>query len=432
MSSTTSCGCGCGGTDPRCGGTLPDRPDCAVNYHFGLLLGVEDFRAEQGFHLGQHRRHQRLLHGWGVVHGMGVRFLPEKQEIRVAPGFAVDAKGRDLAIETAQCLGLPAWWEQNKGTDAFADLPDANDATFDADVLLCYRTCLSRPVPAIADPCAEGGGEIAYARICETVGLTLVRRPAGSGEGTATPRAYRLLRRLAGLAAAEPNDANDEWLDAQLAALGALSGEQRRDRAAALLRAVAARAAAATADPLDPPAWLPPPDVDGVEDRADCLVIARLTGLRMRLTEGGWQAGVQALSIDGRATLLPTQLLQSLRPLATAPAGPVLLSATLGAQDVTLRFDRAVAPASATPAAFAVTEFDAAAGWKGFTLDPPALTDSDRTVTIGLDRPPTGLRVRVTAFGRGATPLLGADLVPAGAASPDADGTDQSLTLPRS
>ncbi|MGG5820900.1 hypothetical protein [Falsiroseomonas sp. HW251] len=430
MSSATDCGCGCGGADPRCGGTLPDQPDCAVNYHFGLLLGVEDFRAEQGFHLGHHRRHQRLLHGWGVVHGMGVGFDAEKQEIRVEPGFAVDARGRDLSIEVAQCLGLPAWWMQNRDTDAFADIPDKDSATFDADVLLSAATCLSRPVPAIADPCAEGGGEIAFARICETAKLTLVRRPAGTPDAVPGAPSYRLLRRLAGLVPPDANDADEAWLAAGIAALGALSGAERAAAEAALWRAVAARAAAATADPVAPPVWLPPPDIDGVEDRTDCMVLARLTGVSLRLTDAGWQTDVASVSIDGRATLLPTQLLEALRPPPAAPAGPVLAEATLGAQEVTLRFDRAIAGASVTADAFAVTEFDGATGWKAFALVIGDVTDT--TVALKLDRAPSGQRLRVTALGRGATPLLGADLIPAGAPTPDADGTDQSLTLPRS
>jgi len=59
-------------TGDRCDAALPDNPQCTLNYHFGQLLGVEDFRAEQGFHLGRSRRHQRLLHGHGVVRGYPV------------------------------------------------------------------------------------------------------------------------------------------------------------------------------------------------------------------------------------------------------------------------------------------------------------------------------------------------------------------------
>jgi hypothetical protein len=370
-----------------------------------------------------------------VVFGYGVGIDAAKREIRVAPGHALDRRGRDLVLETPQCLGLPAWWDQQRGTDAFADLAGQDDVTFDADVLLGYRTCLARPVPAIADPCAGQATDIAYSRICEQVSLTLVRRPAAA-EPAPPPPPYRLLRRLAGLTPADAADPDEAGLAAQRAALDGLAEAARRPAAAALWRQAAARAAAATADPTEPPAWTPPPDLDGLEDRSDCLVLARLSGVRLTRTDAGWDATVAGLAIDGRMTLLPTQALQALPPpLPPPPAAgprPVPGSLSLAGSALTLRFDKPLAPASAAPAAFAVAEFDAATGWAGFALPGVTLADADQAVTLTLDRAPTGQLLRVTAFGRGPTPLLGADLIPAGAATAAADGSDQSLTLPRS
>ncbi|QNM98646.1 hypothetical protein [Chitinimonas koreensis] len=169
-------GCGCQGSCDACAGSLPDAPDCAINYHFGMLLGVEDFRVEQGFHVGRLRRHQRALHGSGVVYGYGVEFDAARRELKVAPGYALDRRGRDLELAEAQCLGLPAWWEKHRDDDDFLDLADKDNATFDAEVVLCHGSCLSRPVPAIADPCAgDGSPGIAYSRICERPVLSLRR-----------------------------------------------------------------------------------------------------------------------------------------------------------------------------------------------------------------------------------------------------------------
>src|SRR5262249_38615001 len=99
LATTSSCGCATTDAEGRCGGTLPDDPSCAINYHFGMLLGVEDFRADQGFHLGHARRHQRALHGYGVVYGYAVSFDAKKSELRVEPGLAVDRRGRDLCLD---------------------------------------------------------------------------------------------------------------------------------------------------------------------------------------------------------------------------------------------------------------------------------------------------------------------------------------------
>src|SRR6478609_1927040 len=178
---------GCSGLPAveRCAAELPDNPQCAPNYHFGMLLGVDDFRAEQGFHLGQLRRHQRLLHGAGVVAGYPVSFRAEGFELRVGPGHAIDALGRDLALDFAQCVSLPLWWLEHRGEDAFHDIATPDDATLDLDLMLCYASCLGSPVPAIAEPCAGDAADVAYSRACETVGLALVRTPApvaGTGE----------------------------------------------------------------------------------------------------------------------------------------------------------------------------------------------------------------------------------------------------------
>ena len=162
----------------RCDAELPDSPQCAPNYHFGMLLGVDDFRAEQGFHVGKMRRHQRLLHGSGVVSGYEVDYKVADQELRVGTGFALDALGRDLVLEVPQCVSLPLWWLAHRGDEAFDDLATPDDATLDLDVVACYGCCLGNPVPAIAEPCAGSAADIAYSRICETVLLRLVRTPA--------------------------------------------------------------------------------------------------------------------------------------------------------------------------------------------------------------------------------------------------------------
>ena len=148
----------------RCDARLPDNPACAIHYHFGMLLGVEDFRTEQGFHVGRLRRHQRALHGDGVIEGYDVAFDATLAELRVGAGYAIDPHGRDLEMLADQCLGLPAWWLKHRDDDDFLDVADKDNVTFDADVQLCYAGCLSRPVPSIADVCAQGQRHITFCR----------------------------------------------------------------------------------------------------------------------------------------------------------------------------------------------------------------------------------------------------------------------------
>lgn len=435
-------GCGCQTTiAPRCGGDLPDSPACAINYHFGMLLGVDDFRTEQGFHVGRLRRHQRALHGFGVVYGYGVSFDEEHAELRVEPGYAVDAHGRDLELLAAQCLGLPAWWLKHRDDDEFADVPNKDNVSFDADVMLCYSSCLTRPVPAIADACAAGMADIAFSRICESVKIKLVPRREDAEEPPQLPLDdWHLLRLLLGLDPVRVDDdgatlPDDQWLLDQQADLATLPAADRPAAMNTLWGAVLARASAASRGPFDAGSDLDDAFVD------DCLLLARLSDINIFLDNSDpqqevWKATVGELDINLRRTLLPTQvmqgLLQPLPPLAPplAPAaGPRVVTASLsGGTTLTLTFDRPLAGASVSAAAFTVSDFDALNGWTMISSAAPVY-DNALTVTLALDQAPAGALSRVTVRGSGSNPLLGADLIPAGAPDNSSDGSDLSTTI---
>jgi len=408
---TGACGC-CGGVieQSRCDATLPDVPECGINYHFGMLLGTDDFRTEQGFHLGHHRRHQRLLHGFGVVNGLDVDF--KDGQVRVHAGYAIDGHGRDICIDQDQCVDLVAWWQAHKEDDYFsAGAAATTPPKFDADVVLCARACLSRPVPAIADPCAPGATEMSYSRICEAFELTLVPRDPAQ---PATPpvrngdEPHAIVRRL----------------------MAASSRKRGRSVNATGWRGALARAAVQLATPGCN-------DASNLED--DCLVIARVRGIDIHAGADKLEATVDGCSIGERRTLLSTSVLQDL--LLGGPtqgsssgvgAGPVLAAggAVAHASSVELTFDKALAAASVTADAFRVSEFRTTTGWAFIDIADASYEDVPRKVTLTLRRAPTAqARIRLAIRGSGPTPLLGADLVPYAAATADGDGVDQFITI---
>lgn len=419
-------GCGAQPASDRCAATLPDNPQCATHFHFGLLLGVDEFRTEQGFHTGHARRHQRLLHGAGVVAGYGVSFDAQRFELRVAPGFAVDAWGRDLALDAAQCVSLPKWWLKHRSDDSFADIATPEDALLDLELVLCYDTCLDRPVPAIADPCAGDTADVAYARICEAVTLQL-RRTAPPSPAAPMP-SYRLLRVWLGLA---PALAADQWLLDAYAATLVLPAPQQAAARASLLRSVLAHAVAAESH-LAPAA--------DAEERNLCLPLARLADVRITHAAKGWTAAVPHLDIGVRPVLLPSGLLQALLLAEPGPAavgaGPVLQPGLAGltGSTVNLVFNQALEASTVTPAAFSVTEFLAGTGWQTFTATASydAAAAAGPTVSLLLDPAPAATsQLRLTVIGSGPTPLLGANLIPAGAPHPGADGRTLSTDIAR-
>ena len=51
-------------------GTL--SPDLRVFYHYGMVLGLDEFLEEQTHNLGLDYHHERALHGYGTVYGLHV------------------------------------------------------------------------------------------------------------------------------------------------------------------------------------------------------------------------------------------------------------------------------------------------------------------------------------------------------------------------
>jgi hypothetical protein len=73
-----------------------------VRYVEGLVLGVDEFRTEQDYFRKKLRRHNLLLHGWGVVCGLGVTTHSEPWRVFVDPGYAIDRQGEEIVLDVAQ------------------------------------------------------------------------------------------------------------------------------------------------------------------------------------------------------------------------------------------------------------------------------------------------------------------------------------------
>lgn len=76
--------------------------------HFfsGKLLTAEDLELEQQCFREKLKRHNRTLHGFGIVSGLKVSV--SSGQIVVEPGLALDCEGNELLIETEQSIRFPA------------------------------------------------------------------------------------------------------------------------------------------------------------------------------------------------------------------------------------------------------------------------------------------------------------------------------------
>jgi hypothetical protein len=82
--------------------TAPRRP----RYFTGQLLTAEDLEAEQSYFLTGRRTHNRLLHGWGVVCGLGVK-PSGSGGVLVDTGPAMDRLGREIVVPAPQEMPDP-------------------------------------------------------------------------------------------------------------------------------------------------------------------------------------------------------------------------------------------------------------------------------------------------------------------------------------
>src|SRR5712691_4587713 len=93
-------------------------PDCLqpegqalerVKYFPRQLLAVDDMETERDYFLDKLRRHNRLLHGWGVVCGLEVTAAPTQTMpwlVHISPGYALGPYGDEIYVAEPVCLDL--------------------------------------------------------------------------------------------------------------------------------------------------------------------------------------------------------------------------------------------------------------------------------------------------------------------------------------
>jgi hypothetical protein len=207
---------------------LPVSPFYSPRYQFGMLLGVDDFDLAEAYPRGKVRLHNAWLHREGVVWGFGVTASKDTSdkltgEIRVEPGLALDAAGRELHLDRAACLDVVAWYQKQR-QDKVKEVPEIapkTEVTINAHVALRFHACLTRPVPSMSEPCDPSSSGVAYSRIFETVELKLVPEPllpeslVSEPWKRTGPDPYHLLRMLFGLeGAVDPNNPTQDEKDA--------------------------------------------------------------------------------------------------------------------------------------------------------------------------------------------------------------------------
>ena len=158
-------------------------PNKKVNYAFGMVLGVDDFKQEQTHSEWHHRQHSRLLHGYGTVCGLHVdQQIDENDELQiiVSDGYAVSPRGNLIWVDRAMCAWLQRWIDANQESL----IPDET-SIITVYINLCHDEVPTDLVPVAGQACAPIGDSQAPSRLQETFWAELsTQRPSQTAEDT--------------------------------------------------------------------------------------------------------------------------------------------------------------------------------------------------------------------------------------------------------
>ena len=119
-----------------------------LRWFTGRFITARDLTDEQEYHLDRHRLHNRLLHGWGTVCGLGVhphdRADCAHEWVWVDAGIAIDCHGREIILPRREAVRWAVDPSRTTSEDALAIL------------CLRYDECQTEPLPAIVGDCAHG------------------------------------------------------------------------------------------------------------------------------------------------------------------------------------------------------------------------------------------------------------------------------------
>jgi hypothetical protein len=177
----------------------PD-PFKRVKYSMGLILGVDEFDQDQDYFRERGHLHQRALHGYGTVSGLKVGWDSQQKLVTVAPGLAVDSRGRPVAVKREQAGRLQEWLQTPAN---LASLPPAGPEGYrSVYVLLAYAETESDKVPIPGPPGRSEEESVACSRLSESFELHFSPQPPSEPDEEHTRQLISLLGRVRPVATA--------------------------------------------------------------------------------------------------------------------------------------------------------------------------------------------------------------------------------------
>lgn len=134
-----------------------------LNYYFGKLMTVRDFKTEQSYFNEKRWLLNRMTTGWGVVCGLQVEECNAEQ-VKVNSGLALDQYGNEILVCQPILVDLPK--DDQTEPEPLAVASDESQRT--CFICIRYMECLAEPVPNPVEECGSMKTECEYNRIRET------------------------------------------------------------------------------------------------------------------------------------------------------------------------------------------------------------------------------------------------------------------------
>lgn len=180
MTTTIGTDCGCSGTavSTPAGSFAPTSGGERTRYYPRQLVSAADLTQDQLYFREKSRRHNRMLHGWGIVCGARVRVTKQPSGavvpgcVDIEPAYILGPFGDEIMIDGLTTVDLTV---QNIDGDAAngcvppdpwcADVKASRPADRPVYLAIAYAEFACRPVQASATGCGCDDGACEYSRL---------------------------------------------------------------------------------------------------------------------------------------------------------------------------------------------------------------------------------------------------------------------------
>ena len=166
-------------------------------YFARQLVTPAELNLEAEYFAERIRRHNRMLHGWGVVCGAQVCRVraaegpgAEPWKVRVRPGFAIDGHGNEISIGSDRIFDLRSSSLVSMSGDPEGELSDpwCSDVWSERPpgrvwLAVCHKECLARPVRVQPAGCGCDDTSCEYSRWQDGYELRVLDRCPPSHQG---------------------------------------------------------------------------------------------------------------------------------------------------------------------------------------------------------------------------------------------------------